>query len=129
MQSNGELLYFQPKSIIVGLGSRRGIPKSVLRTEVEAALEEKHLNMGSIRALACVKNRYNEEGICMLAKELRIPVFTYNIEELENLSGYGSICDRAAMAACKEISDFSRLMFKKRIENGIILTAAVIWRK
>lgn len=103
--------------------------KEMLRAEVEAALKERHLNIGTVCAFACVKNRYNEEGICMLARELGIPVFSYNIEELEILSAYGSICERAAMAACREISDFSRLIFKKRIENGIILSVAVIWRK
>lgn len=129
MADSEKILYFEPKSIVVGIGSRKGLSREMLYAAVKETLEENHLTIGMVRAFACVKNRYNEEGICGLSRKLGIPVFAYEVEDLEPYLKHSSICEQVVFALCKEISVFSRMLFKKRIENGIILTVAVIWRK
>lgn len=129
MEKQNEIIFLPEKRIMVGMNSRRGVSKAELRTGFEAALLACHLHPESVCALACVKNRYNEMGIRMLAEELGIPIFAVPFEKIEEQALKGSVSDRVVAAACIKNAQFYRFLFHKRIKNGILISIAVIWRK
>lgn len=76
-------------------------------------------------------------GLCSLAEKLGVPFFTYTGEELaavpgaftesefvRQVTGVGSVCERAAVAACREASEDTRLLMKKYARDGVTVAAA-----
>ncbi|MFR8166387.1 MAG: cobalamin biosynthesis protein [Enterocloster sp.] len=77
-----------------------------------------------------------EPGLCSLAESWG-SVFTYTGEELaavpgaftesefvRQVTGVGSVCERAAVAACREASEDTRLLMKKYARDGVTVAAA-----
>jgi cobalt-precorrin 5A hydrolase len=136
----GRVLKLIPRCVTVGIGCRRGTSREKLREILTAAMEENHVDGRSVCALASIDLKQGEPGICMLAGELGIPFLTYTGEELLNVpgrfsesefvrqtTGVGNVCERAAMAACLEVSKSSRSLFGKFAKDGVTVATACFY--
>lgn len=126
-----------PRCVAVGVGCRRGTPKEKVLSVIRTALEEKQMDLRAVCALASIDLKSGEAGLCELSKELGIPFLTYTKEELEAVpgtytesefvkktTGVGNVCERAAMAACLEVSKSTKLLLRKYAADGVTVAAA-----
>ena len=86
-QGHRTLVVYRPRSLIVGIGSRRGVDFA----EVEALLREtfraNKLAIESVRCIATAELKRDEAGINMLAEQLGVPVLHYEADELNATPG------------------------------------------
>lgn len=77
----------------------------------EEAMEREGLDPSAVCGLASIDLKSGEPGLCSLAEKLGVPFFTYTGEELaavpgaftesefvRQVTGVGSVCERAAVA-------------------------------
>ncbi len=127
-----------PRCVALGIGCRRGTPAETIRRVAERALKEEGLDIRSVCAVASIDLKSGEPGLCELTRELEVPFLTYTKEELNRVpgeytesafvkktTGVGNVCERAAMAACKEAAAEARLIIKKYAEDGVTTAAAL----
>ena len=135
--SSDRMLRLIPSCVAVGIGCRRGTNKERIREALSEAMEKNRLDMRSICVFSSIDIKKEEAGIKELSRELGIPFLTYSREELlevpgiytdsafvRQTTGIGNVCERAAMAACMEVSKNSRLLFRKWAGNGVTVAAA-----
>ena len=81
------LVVYRPRSLVVGIGSRRGVDFA----EVDALLREtfraNKLAIESVRCIATAELKRDEAGINMLAEQLGVPVLHYEADELNATPG------------------------------------------
>jgi cobalt-precorrin 5A hydrolase/precorrin-3B C17-methyltransferase len=73
---DGALVY-RPKSLVVGVGSARGVSAEEVAALVDAALAAGELAAASVRCLATADLKADEEGILQVARERGWPVVTH----------------------------------------------------
>jgi len=126
-----------PKAYIVGIGCRRGKSLSEIEEVVKKQLLKVGIRQESLVSLASIDRKKEEVGLLEYAKKYHLPFQTFSEEELKHIPGeftfssfvqeqvgVDNVCERAAMAACKE---GGRLLIRKYAENGI--TVAIAERK
>ncbi len=128
------LLTLIPKEYILGIGCRRNKEEQELKAFAENCLKEAGVDWKQIRAIASIDKKKDEKAILKLAAEHGIPFLVFDAESLsrvpgtfdasafvESQVGVDNVCERAAMAACR---DNGRLVLQKRAENGMTLAIA-----
>jgi cobalt-precorrin 5A hydrolase/precorrin-3B C17-methyltransferase len=78
----GGALVYRPKSLVVGVGSARGVSASEVSALVETALAAGELAPESVRCLATADLKADEEGILTAARERGWEVVTHPAEAL-----------------------------------------------
>ena len=124
-------LKLTPKCHILGIGCRRGTPKESIEAFVKNVLEKENISIKSIRAVASIDLKSNEEGLLKFSKQIKADPVFFSSEELASLpdigftpsemvktvTGVDNVCERAAFAA----SNNGELVIKKVSENGVTL--------
>ena len=86
-QEHETLVVYRPRSLVVGIGSRRGVDFA----EVDALLRDTFaahaLATESIRCIATAELKRDEAGINMLAERLGVPVLHYDADALNAMPG------------------------------------------
>ncbi len=143
------LFPLKPKEYIVGIGCRRGKTAAQLENFLLTQLERVGLSADDLFAFASIDRKKDEEGLCQLAEKYRIPFVTFTADELlhtagvfhgsafvEEQMGVDNVCERAALAACRqrrneietgteeEIQSSGALVLDKQAENGITIAIA-----
>ena len=81
------LVIYRPRSLVVGIGSRRGVGVP----EVEGLLREtfaaERLAVGSVRCIATAELKRDEAAIGLLAERLGVPVRYFGADELNGMPG------------------------------------------
>ena len=81
------LVIYRPRSLVVGIGSRRGVEVA----EVEGLLREtfaaERLAVGSVRCIATAELKRDEAAIGLLAERLGVPVRYFGADELNGMPG------------------------------------------
>ncbi len=81
------LVIYRPRSLVVGIGSRRGVGVA----EVEGLLREtfaaEQLAVGSVRCIATAELKRDEAAIGLLAERLGVPVRYFGADELNGMPG------------------------------------------
>lgn len=126
-----------PRCVALGIGCRRGTPEEKISLAVQAVMEENGLDSRSVCACSSIDLKSGEPGLCGFSRTLGIPFLTYTKEELEAVpgtftesefvkktAGVGNVCERAAMAACLEVSKEARILIKKHAADGVTVAAA-----
>lgn len=75
---------YRPRSLVAGIGCRRGTSSEEIETALVSALQEKKLALKSIRNLATVDIKSNEEGLNLAAKKYGWPVEFFTLDELND---------------------------------------------
>lgn len=76
--------YLKPQ-YVAGMGCERNCPKSVLREILETTLQQAHLTVDKLSAIASIDVKHDEVGLIELANELNIPFHTYSATHLRRV--------------------------------------------
>lgn len=131
-----EILRLIPKSVIVGIGCRKGISRETTQAVMERTLRQWNIAPESVEAMATIDIKKSEEGLVGCAGQKGIPLFTYSAERLmeaegeytasefvRETTGVDNVCERAAMV-CAEAMGGGRLIVKKQADSGVTVAAA-----
>ncbi len=80
--ASGDALVYRPASLVVGVGSARGVPAAEVAALVDAALAAGGLAHESVRCLATADLKADEAGILQFARDRGWPVVTHSAEAL-----------------------------------------------
>lgn len=101
----------RPRSLVVGIGFHHGLSAGELETALLGTIERHHLSPPSMRLLATIDSRRDENGLLDLAKRRRLPVQFFPTERLRSFTapnpsatvaryvGAYGVCEPAAMLA------------------------------
>ena len=133
---NKKSIILKPKKLVLGIGSRKGIEKNKVYNAINNAIKILNLPIDRIDSIATGIMKKNELGIVQIAKELKLPLETFTIQQIkcfnnddcspskfvENKFGISGVCEPAALIAA---GTGSRLIFKKTAYNGVTIALAV----
>lgn len=121
-----------PKNIVVGIGCKRGISFENVETNVLCCLEKIGADIKRVCRIATIDIKKNENGLLEFCKKYDVPLFTYNAEELMQISGNfiksdfvlkqtgtDNVCERSAVK-CSE----GKLVLCKTVGNGVTVAMA-----
>lgn len=130
--SGPSCLRLVPKSVVVGLGCRKGTLPHVLENRVLAVLEENGFDLAAVKAAATIDIKGDEPAVTELAEKYGWELRTYTAEELNRIQGeftesefvkktvgVGNVCERACAAKG------GRLLLHKQTRDGITVAAAL----
>lgn len=80
------ILWYRPKSLVLGVGCERGIPVEALEEGLEQFLQRHCYAKASIGALATLDRKADETGILKLAERYNWPLVFYSAAELAQVS-------------------------------------------
>ena len=80
--SNMPMVVYRPRSLVVGMGCRRGVSLEHLEELLEETLERHNLSTRSIKCIATADIKRDEPGILELAGKYCVPLVCYGVEEL-----------------------------------------------
>ena len=81
------LVVYRPRSLVVGMGSRRGVGVDELESLLCGTFEANHLATASIRCIATAELKRDEAAISLLAERLSVPVRYYEADALNAMPG------------------------------------------
>jgi cobalt-precorrin 5A hydrolase/precorrin-3B C17-methyltransferase len=131
----GNRLVYRPPSLVVGVGSARGVSAEEVGALVDAALAEGGLAAESVRCLATVDLKADEEGILAAARARGWEVVTYPAAVLAEVDvpnpsdvvasevGTPSVAEASALHAARSVGRGAELVVQKR--KSANATAAV----
>lgn len=123
-----------PKCTIIGMGCRKGKSVDELYGFLNEVLDEKNIDIRSVKALVSADKKKDEEGLIELSKRLDIPFITYSSDvlmqqegEFEHsdlvmeVTGSDNVCERSVCAyGCHTIIQ------KKTKKDGMTLAIGMV---
>ncbi|MDO9566141.1 MAG: cobalt-precorrin 5A hydrolase [Candidatus Desulfaltia sp.] len=80
-------LVMRPASLVAGIGCNRGTDFQELKDGLETVFEKFKLSMKSLRNLATIELKKDEEGLIKLGETLNIPIHYFSSKELSSIKG------------------------------------------
>lgn len=133
-RKNGEVLRLIPRKITLGIGCKKGMAYEKIEEAVKNTLEEFHLDIRSVRRIASVDLKKDEQGIVKLAEILGVEFVTFSAEKLDQVPGNfaesefvrrmigtGNVCERAAVLGA---GPAGKLCIPKQKIQGVTIAAA-----
>lgn len=109
------VLHLIPKAHVLGIGCKKGTSQEIIQARVLEELNDLGIDIRSIKAMASIDIKSDEEGIIGFAEKFKIPVSFYSGEELAGLegdftpsefvasvTGVENVCERAAFMLATE---------------------------
>lgn len=78
---------YRPKSLVLGIGCDRGAPLDMVERGVDKILAEHGLSAKSVKALATIDKKADEEALLALSARRGWPLVTFTAEELDRTEG------------------------------------------
>ena len=130
-------LLFRPKNLVVGIGCNRNTSAEEIEDVAFKVLKDAGLSQMSIRNLATIDVKRDEDGILKFAKKYGLAIDFFNKEELEKAKlvtppslhvidavGVGGVCEPAAMLSAR----VSKLLVNK-VKSGNVTVAVAETRE
>lgn len=127
-------LWLRPRTLVLGAGCRRGLGAQAFETAALDFLDRCGVSLLSVRALASIAQKREEEALLTFAEKYRLDFVTYPAQALaavpgrfahsdfvEKTVGVGCVCERAAVLAC---GVGARLLRGKTAGDGVTLALA-----
>ena len=124
-------LWLRPRRLVLGTGCRKDLPPEVFEEKATAFLKENGVSLLSLRAVATIDRKKDEEALKCFCEKYGIPLLAYSAEELKSVPrhfahsdfvektvGVGNVCERAAVLAG------GRLLVGKTSQDGLTLALA-----
>jgi cobalt-precorrin 5A hydrolase len=131
LRSEKPYCILRPKNINVGLGCRRGKHRDEILKAIEEVFNSNKLSLNSIKTIATVDIKSDEEGIIEACKELGCKMTIFTREEISKVQhqfaasdfvksnvGVTSVCEPCAILAGGE------MIASKTVKNGITIAIA-----
>lgn len=134
LETPEQVLVLHPRTLVLGMGCRRGVPAADLLAHVHRVLDEHGLAEQSLLGMASITAKSDEEGLLECARTLRVPIHFYNQEQLSAVSvpnpservlermGVPSVCEAAALILSQAPS---LLVPKTKTSNSTLAVAQV----
>jgi len=84
-QNGKDIVLYHPKSLVVGMGCRRGVSADKLNELLINSFEESGLSLSSISAFATAEIKRDEPGLMELCEAYGVPLYCYSVEELNSV--------------------------------------------
>jgi len=123
-----------PKAVHLGIGCKRNTPLEKIEALVLMVMQELQLDMRSVKALASVDLKKDEQGLLAFAEKYGIEAHFYTAEELnavegefsvsslvQRVVGVGNVCERSAV----KDSNYGKVLLHKTSLNGVTCAIAV----
>lgn len=81
------ILWYRPRSLVLGVGCERGIPVEALDAGLDAFLQQAHFSRTSITTLASLDRKADEPAILALARRSQWQTCFYSAAELAQVPG------------------------------------------
>lgn len=104
-------LHLYPRSVILGIGCRKGIKKEEIEEAVQRFLWENHIAFPAVKGIASIDIKRNEQGLLEWAGERGLPASFYSADTLlkvegeflasafvKQVTGVDNVCERAALS-------------------------------
>ncbi len=121
------------KTLIVGVGCRRGTKSEKIKAAITAALTEADSEISQVRLLSSAEIKSDEQGLLQAAQELGVPLLFISSSEIRGFGGnfdhsdfvqqkvnLPAVAEPAALIAGRR----TRLILKKRTFNGVTVAIA-----
>jgi cobalt-precorrin 5A hydrolase len=131
LRSEKPYCILRPKNINIGLGCRRGKHRDEILKAIEEVFTSNNLSINSIKTIATVDIKSDEEGIIEACKELGCKMTIFTREEISKVQhqfavsdfvnsnvGVTSVCEPCAILAGGE------MIVSKTVNNGITIAIA-----
>ncbi len=131
-------LFFRPKVMHLGLGCQRGIESELLKNQIQEFLKQQNISDKSIKSLATIEMKKNEQAFIHLATTYNLPLLSYSeevlaaydvpnpSEKVNSVTGSYGVAEAAAMHS----SDNQLLVEKTKLKAGEkFFTVAVAFNK
>ena len=83
---NGKrMIIYRPRSLVVGMGCRRGVPREELEELLTGVFRQHNLALSSLACIATAELKQDEPGLLELAEQYAVPVHCYSAEELNGV--------------------------------------------
>ncbi len=128
-----DILNLIPRSLVLGIGCKKGKEPEKLRNFVFEALNLLNIDYRSLESINSVDLKAGEKAIISLSNELKLPFVTYSAEKLNSISqkvshsdfvssvtGTDNVCERAVFA-----SGAHRLLLAKKAFDGMTLAIGI----
>jgi cobalt-precorrin 5A hydrolase len=79
------VILYRPRSLVVGMGCRRGVPAEELEQLLVDTFRKSNLSLDSLSCLATAELKNDEAGILALAEKYGVPLHFYSTEELNSI--------------------------------------------
>jgi cobalt-precorrin 5A hydrolase len=121
------------KSVIVGIGCRRGVSTQKILSAIESALAETNITLDKVRLIASADIKGDEAGLLVAAEAIGIPIRFIPSEEirlsLREFSHSDFVKDKVNLPAVAEPAALlagrrTRLICRKKTYNGITIALA-----
>ncbi len=129
-------LHLIPPVLNLGIGCRKGISETAIRTAVNMVSEQFHIDKRAIREAASIDMKADEPGLLGFCHDEGIQIHFFSADSLRNVqgsfshsdfvkevTGVDNVCERAAM----KLSD--RLIVPKTAVNGVTIAVGEIIRE
>jgi cobalt-precorrin 5A hydrolase len=90
------VVIYRPRSLVVGMGCRRGVPMAELEALLVRTFAAYDIAASSLRCIATAELKKDEPGIQELARKYGVPMMCYSAEELNSVFAEGLGGDPAA---------------------------------
>ena len=124
-----------PKCLHLGIGCRRGTPAELIKSLVEKTFAEHDIDIRSVKRIASIDVKSDEEGLLAFAEGLAVPTAFYTAEELQQMQGdfsasafvqsqvgVDNVCERAAVLSA---GDSAKLIVRKTAADGVTVAVAL----
>ena len=79
------IVLYRPRSLVVGMGCRRGVSRDHLEKMLTGTFQRHNLSLASIKCIATADVKRDESGILELTEKYGVPVVCYGAEELNSV--------------------------------------------
>ena len=99
-----------PRSVVLGIGCRKGTDSQTIASQVKQALESAGIPLEGVTGVASIDLKAREEGLLAFCRELGVPLTVYSAGKLagvggsvspsafvQRTTGVDNVCERAAL--------------------------------
>lgn len=78
------LLYLRPKNLVIGIGCNSGTSAEEIEGSVKRVLDEHNLSFLSVKSIATIDIKGNEQGLLQFAAKYNLPLVAFTADELNS---------------------------------------------
>jgi cobalt-precorrin 5A hydrolase len=84
-QPEAPVVMYRPRTLVAGMGCRRGVPMAELEEILVDTFESHNLALGSLRCIATAELKQEELGLIQLANKFEVPMLCYSAGQLNSV--------------------------------------------
>ena len=120
----GSTLLAHPPVLAAGIGCNRGTPANEIKTALAEACARHGLALSSVRALASIDLKKDEQGLLTVARDLDMPIRFYSPEQLNRVEGVATSAAVLRATGARGVAEPAAILASG---GGRLLAAKMKW--